>query len=426
MTYRLVGLFLIVGASWGNIDAQNVSLEMCQEQAKTNYPYVRQYELIEKTKAFSLSNASKAYLPQLGISGYAVMVSGIPTIALPNMPAQTPSKHQVAGVARVDQAIWDGGATRAQKKMIEAGAKVEASQNDVTMYALRQRVNEIYFGILTLEQQQKQLRLQKATLAANLKRVEAALANGAAFRSDVDEVKASMLDVDQQLLTVTNTQKAYIKMLAYMTGSDIGEGASFEQPAVLNTDVSLPDLSITRPELSAFENSKAQISSREHAIKAALMPRVGVFAQAIYTTPGIHLLTEKLDHLLVGGLSVSWNLGALYTRKNDLRQIENDRNKVDVQQANFLYNLRLGLISSQMQMQNYMDLMRNDDEIVELRKRIRESFEVKYANGVITTSDLLRSINNEGNARIEKDMHHIQFIYSQYQIEFATGQKDGL
>ena len=101
MTYRLVGLFLIVGASWGNIDAQNVSLEMCQEQAKTNYPYVRQYELIEKTKAFSLSNASKAYLPQLGISGYAVMVSGIPTIALPNMPAQTPSKHQVAGVARV-------------------------------------------------------------------------------------------------------------------------------------------------------------------------------------------------------------------------------------------------------------------------------------------------------------------------------------
>lgn len=151
------------------------------------------------------------------------------------------------------------------------------------------------------------------------------------------------------------------------------------------------------------------------------MPRVGVFAQAIYTTPGIHLLTEKLDHLLVGGLSVSWNLGALYTRKNDLRQIENDRNKVDVQQANFLYNLRLGLISSQMQMQNYMDLMRNDDEIVELRKRIRESFEVKYANGVITTSDLLRSINNEGNARIEKDMHHIQFIYSQYQIEFATG-----
>ncbi|MGL5618633.1 MAG: TolC family protein [Tannerellaceae bacterium] len=426
MTYRLVGFLLIGSACWGSAAAQLLSLEVCQEQAKKNYPYVRQYELIEKSRAFSLSNASKAYLPQLGISGYAVMVSGIPTIALPNMPAQKASNHQVAGVARVDQAIWDGGATHAQRKMIEAGAQVEVAQNDVSMYALRQRVNEIYFGILTLEQQQKQLRLQEATLAANLKRVEAALANGAAFRSDVDEVRASMLDVEQQLLTVTNTQKAYMRMLAYMTGLEVNEGASFEQPAVLNTDVALPDLPISRPELTLFENNKAQISSREHAIKAALMPRVGVFAQAIYTTPGIHLLNQKLDHLLLGGLSVSWNLGALYTRKNDLRQIENDRNKVDVQQANFLYNLRLGLISSQMQMHNYMDLMRNDDEIVALRKRIRESFEVKYANGVITTSDLLRSINNEGNARIEKDIHHIQFIYSQYQIEFATGRKDGL
>lgn len=425
MTYRLVGFLLIGSACWGSAAAQLLSLEVCQEQAKKNYPYVRQYELIEKSKAFSLSNASKAYLPQLGISGYAVMINGIPTIALPNMPAQKASNHQVAGVARVDQAIWDGGATHAQRKMIEAGAQVEVAQNDVSMYALRQRVNEIYFGILTLEQQQKQLRLQEATLAANLKRVEAALANGAGFRSDVDEVKASILDVDQQLLTVANTQKAYMRMLAYMTGLEVDEGASFQQPAVLNTDVSLPDLPITRPELALFDNSKAQISSREHAIKAALMPRVGVFAQAIYTTPGIDLLNQKLDHLLLGGLSVSWNIGALYTRKNDLRQIENDRNKVDVQQANFLYNLRLGLISSQMQMQNYMDLMRNDDEIVELRKRIRESFEVKYANGVITTSDLLRSINNEGNARIEKDIHHIQFIYSQYQIEFATGQKDG-
>ncbi|MGL5561663.1 MAG: TolC family protein [Tannerellaceae bacterium] len=426
MTYRLVGFLLIGSACWGSAAAQLLSLEVCQEQAKKNYPYVRQYELIEKSRAFSLSNASKAYLPQLGISGYAVMVSGIPTIAIPGMAAQKASNHQVAGVARVDQAIWDGGATHAQRKMIEAGAQVEVAQNDVSMYALRQRVNEIYFGILTLEQQQKQLRLQEATLAANLKRVEAALANGAAFRSDVDEVRASILDVEQQLLTVTNTQKAYMQMLAYMTGLEVNEGASFEQPAVLNTDVALPVLPISRPELDLFDKSKAQISSREHAIKAALMPRVGVFAQAVYATPGIHLLSQKLDHLLLGGLSVSWNLGALYTRKNDLRQIENDRNKVDVQQANFLYNLRLGLISSQMQMHNYMDLMRNDDEIVALRKRIRESFEVKYANGVITTSDLLRSINNEGNARIEKDIHHIQFIYSQYQIEFATGQKDGL
>ncbi|MGL5546855.1 MAG: TolC family protein, partial [Tannerellaceae bacterium] len=203
MTYRLVGFLLIGSACWGSAAAQLLSLEVCQEQAKKNYPYVRQYGLIEKSRAFSLSNASKAYLPQLGISGYAVMVSGIPTIALPNMPAQKASNHQVAGVARVDQAIWDGGATHAQRKMIEAGAQVEVAQNDVSMYALRQRVNEIYFGILTLEQQQKQLRLQEATLAANLKRVEAALANGAAFRSDVDEVRASMLDVEQQLLTVT-------------------------------------------------------------------------------------------------------------------------------------------------------------------------------------------------------------------------------
>ena len=46
-----------------------ITLEECQRKTRENYPLVRQYGLIEKTKEYNLANASKANLPQFTLSG---------------------------------------------------------------------------------------------------------------------------------------------------------------------------------------------------------------------------------------------------------------------------------------------------------------------------------------------------------------------
>lgn len=54
-----------------------ITLEECQRKTRENYPLVRQYGLIEKTKEYNLANASKANLPQFTLSGKATWQSEV-------------------------------------------------------------------------------------------------------------------------------------------------------------------------------------------------------------------------------------------------------------------------------------------------------------------------------------------------------------
>ena len=45
--------------------------------------------------------------------------------------------------------------------------------------------------------------------------------------------------------------------------------------------------------------------------------------------------------ILLGGINISWNIGALYTRKNDIHKIEVQRQMNDNLKETFLFNNRL-------------------------------------------------------------------------------------
>src|SRR6476660_1588947 len=97
--------------------AQVLSIDSCYALAVRNYPLIRQYELIEKTKEYTLSNAGKAYLPQVSVTAIEGYVFG----DLPNLGnAEGSSNFKFIGLAQVNQTIWDGGATKTQKKIINA------------------------------------------------------------------------------------------------------------------------------------------------------------------------------------------------------------------------------------------------------------------------------------------------------------------
>ena len=51
--------------------------------------------------------------------------------------------------------------------------------------------------------------------------------------------------------------------------------------------------------------------------------------------------------MLAGGLTLSWNIGALYTRKNDLRKLDVERQQVESERATFLFNNRLEVESTE-------------------------------------------------------------------------------
>ena len=119
--------WILIGCFAAPSQAQ-ITLESCRQKAQANYPLVRQYELIEKTKEFSVSNAAKGYLPQFSLSAKATYQSDATTINLKigdfalNRVAP---KDQYQAMVELNQQIWDGGNIHSQKELAKANSDVD-------------------------------------------------------------------------------------------------------------------------------------------------------------------------------------------------------------------------------------------------------------------------------------------------------------
>src|SRR4249919_821761 len=112
-------LFTVLGliATAGSVNAQTLYIDSCYALATRNYPLIKQYDLIDKTKEYTLSNAGKAWLPQVSVTAIEGYIFG----ELPKFGnTENSSNLKFIGLGQVNQTLWDGGATKTQKNIINA------------------------------------------------------------------------------------------------------------------------------------------------------------------------------------------------------------------------------------------------------------------------------------------------------------------
>ena len=109
------------------MNAQELTLEECQQQARAHYPLIKRYGLIEKTKEYNISNADKGYLPQVSLSAKASYQSDVTEIPvdLPGIDIRGMRKDQYQAMLQLDQVVWDGGNIRARKEVTRATSEVD-------------------------------------------------------------------------------------------------------------------------------------------------------------------------------------------------------------------------------------------------------------------------------------------------------------
>ena len=411
---RIIFILIFICLHFG-VFAQ-LSLEECQQLARENYPMVKQFDLVEKSKEMNLSNAAKAYLPQFSITAMASLVDGLPKISMPGTTAES-NNHQFIGIANFTQTIWDGGTTRAQRKTATANAEVEKQNAEVLLYEINERINQLYFGVLLIDEQLRQLDILEDNLSRNLKRAEIARTNGTAYQSDLDAIKVEMLNTEQTRINLNTQRSAYIQMLSVMINKEVSPKVTLSIPA----KISISSSEINRPELQLYEQQRLLSDAQNLAITSRYMPKLGLTGYAIGLTPGIRLGTDKTNYLLMAGVSLSWNIGGLYTRKNDRSIIQTNKLKIDNQQETFLFNTNLELKQTNSQIERSSQLMQKDDEIVRLRESIKRSSEIKYENGACTMSDLLNDINAEDMARQNRALHEIEYLMYLYSHKTISG-----
>ena len=406
--------------------AQGQTLEECQQAAERNYPLISQYGLIEKTTDLTVSNLSKGWLPQVTASAQATYQSDV--VAWPDqmqtiyqqmgLDMKGLKKDQYKVGIDVQQMVFDGGAISSQRDIAREQGRVQEAQTEVTMYQVRRRVNEMYFGLLMLDEQIALNNDLQSLLAANEQKLSSMWKRGTASESDYQAVKVERLNVMQQATTLDAQRKAVMRMLSAFCGMEV---THVEKPAL----IALPSQDVAqRPELKAIDAQLSLANAQERLLNSALMPKLSLFATGFYGYPGYNMFDDMMSHDWswngMVGARLSWNLGAFYTHRNDKAKIRLQRDMAETNREVFLFNNRLELIQQNENIEQYRRLMNDDEEIIALRSSVRKAAESKLAHGIIDVNDLVKEINAENAARVQQSMHEIKLLTEVYDMKFTT------
>lgn len=411
MTKKKLFLVLCAAVVSGVATAQSLTLDECRRMAQENYPAIRQYGMIERSRGYDLANAAKAWLPQVSLSaggyGFTDIIDGSSQAAMMGVD----TKNLVASASvTVKQTVYDGGKIAVNRRMAEAEADVQSRQLDVTMHDINDRVEEIYFSLLLIDEQLQQNSMLQADLDVSMKSVESMIAGGIANQSDKDVLRVEQLKAMQQRDRLTASRSACLRILGRFTGSTLGDNTRLEKPEMTCREGK--DAS-RRPEMKLFTSREKMLDLQRSKLDADLRPTVGFMGMGTYHTKVSDLMNNGM---LLGGLSLSWNIGALYTRKNDLRRLEEQRQKISSQRETFLFNNTLQQEQTDGAVETLRKQLAHDDEIVSLRENIRATSGKKVELGTMSVNDLVQDINAVALARAQRAEHEVQLLQNLYRL----------
>ena len=424
MRIKTITLFLAL-VSYAPCFAQ-LSIEACYEKARANYPLIKQYGLIEKTKEYNLSNAAKGYLPQVTFSAQATYqsdVTEIPidldAIGLTGVEIPSVSQDQYKMELALSQTLWDGGAIRSERKALHTQAEVDQRDMDVNMYTINERVNQLYFGVLLADAQLEQNKVLQAELRRSCEQVSSYIKNGIAQQSDLDAIRVDLLKAKQTEAQFEHTKRAYREMLSRLIGEEIGEETRLVKPEAVRPLTKENN----RPELELYQARIRNLRAQDSRITAGMMPKLGLFVTGGYGKPGLDMFEDNFKAYYLAGVRLSWNLGSLYTRKNDRRKIQTGIRSIETQRETFLFNTSLDVAQRNATIDKYIDQLKYDDEIIALRGSVKRASEAKMANGTLSGTDLTRDIHAEQSAIQDKILHEMELLQAIYNLKYVTNNK---
>ena len=401
------------------------TLQECRQLAQDNYLLVKRYDLIKLSEQFTLDNIGKGWLPQISAYGQASIQSAVTELpeALKTMMAaqgESPrgiSKFQYRVGVDVQQTVYDGGAIEASRNVARAQNEVELSRNAVDIYAIQNRVNDLYFSLLLIDERLALNNEHITMLQANVNKIASLHKGGVAMGSDVDVMRAELATAQQQRVEMQGMRDAVRQVLSLLCGKDIATVVKPDEPALATG---------LRPELIALDRQLQLTQAQEKALDSAIRPKVGLFAQGFYGYTGLNMFrdmyhrTPTLNGIL--GARITWNISSLYTRKNDRSKLALQRSNIENARETFLFNQSLQSTQQQGVADKYKKMLAQDDDIIALRRNVRKAAEAKLNAGVIDTNNLLQEITREQQAAINKSIHEVEYLKALYSLQTIQGQ----
>jgi outer membrane protein TolC len=390
----------------------------CHKSAIENHPYFKQKDLYSQSSELRTKNHTANWYPSLDLNGKYTWQNEVVELPIPvEIPGfETPLMPHYNYKLSLDiqQTIYDGGITKSSKKVEESTLLINQQQVEVSLNQLKDQVNQLFFYILALQQQEKSIQLKLDELEKRFTVIESGVRNEIFLDSDLDIMKAEILKVKQLLSEISITKSSVFQMLGNLTMMDIQEGAVLVLP---QSDVAIM-VEIPRPEQVLYDLQILNLDASMDLVSKQRHPKAYVFGSFAYGNPGLNFFRDELRGYYVVGAGLQWNIWDWSKTSRSKQDISIQQELVRSQKAAFDKNLNIQLSEKQAEISKYSEAVIRDEEIVLLREKISKSAASQLENGMITTTDYIAELNAETEARIRLETHRIQLV--QAQINYLT------
>jgi len=391
-----------------------VTLEQCQRWARENHPVLKQSGLYQKILTLKNETNATAFLPQVTLNGQATYQSDVTKIAisLPNMTIPTVDKDQYKLYLDLRQTIWDGGLSKARELINETENAGNRQQVEVELYQLKEKVNQFYFTSFLIQENLKILEKKTGTLGERRKIMESAVKNGMALSSELDQLLAELITTDQLVLELKNNHETVLSALSILTGKEVDQMQNLE----LTTKPIVLDQPMMRPEIDLFAKQNELLNANSEILKKQRNPKLFGFGQAGYGKPGLNMLNNEFDTYYLLGIGFNWNVLDWKSTSRQQQVFKLQQEILQTKQETFVRTIDLASDQQNKQIVRLTELLKTDQDLIQIRERITKTSASKLENGAINTADYIQDLNAETTAKLTLETHKIQLKEAQIKL----------
>lgn len=413
--------FLLIFPGQLLLAQESVTLEQCQEWARKNHPVLKQLDLYQQILALKNENNATSYLPQLNLNGQATYQSDVTKIgiSIPNMAIPSVDKDQYKVYLDLKQTIWDGGLSKAKELINSAEIAGNLQQTEVELYQVKEKVNQFFFTSFLIQENLKILGKKNETLDERQKILESAVNNGMVLSSELDQLLAEMIKTNQLVTELKSSNETVLYALSILTGTTTDQLINL----VLPDEITVQDKPLMRPELELFSKQNELLNANSEILKKQRNPKLFGFGQAGYGKPGLNMLNNEFDTYYLVGVGFNWNILDWKTTGRQQQMIKLQQDIVQTKKETFVRNIDLATDQQTKQIGQITELMKSDQQLIEVRERITKTSASKLENGTITSADYIQDLNAETTARLTLQTHKIQLKEARVKLENIRGNQ---
>ncbi|MFA7139059.1 MAG: TolC family protein [Bacteroidales bacterium] len=414
-----------------SIAAQDtLSLNQLRIEAEKNYPNLKRKVLLEQTSEEQEKILRSNYYPQWELGGLASWQSDVTTLEIVptsgNVPFSAADLFVIPEVSRenykitvdVKQLIWDGGATRQARRLESASLETELSSLDTERYSIGETVNTLFFNLLMLQTTEQILTLTRKEFKTKSKALQSGIDNGTVAAWNADALQAEILALEQKQSSNSIKIGAIIEQLNILTGKTYSKNAIIEfpepLPKILPTEILRPELKVYSAGIKKLEETQALLGKNR-------MPKIVGYGQAGYGMPGLNMFSNDFSPWAILGISVQWNPWDWRKNRREQAILGLKKEGLLLEKETLLQNIYRASALKRADILHYETLLSEDEAIIKLRKQVKEAAERQLEEGTITSTAYISEVIREKQAIMNKEMHRILWMQSNYEYLQTTG-----